>query len=291
MRVVQAGRVELDELHVRHATAGAPGHGNAVAGRGVGVAGVAVHLAHTAGGQHHRRSHQGLHAVGFDVQGVHAVTALRRTRLHRVLLQVALGDQVDRHPLLTQGDVGMTLDLVEQHIVDGLAGGIGRVGNAADRMAAFASQVQAQRPGRVGRERHTACNQPLNGFGTVACNELGGALVDQAAAGFLGVAHMGLDAVVAAQHADNATLGPGRGSFVHLALGQHDHGLRFCQVQGHRQTSQPRTDDDDRQGRFRHSRHSAHNGLGAEGERRFYAPRSGGLGSKTIHGVQRSAPQ
>ena len=179
----------------------------------------------------------------------------------------------------------------EQRFVDGLAGGIGCMGNASHRVAAFARQVQAERAAGVMRERHALLHQPLDGLGAVAGNELSGSLIDQAAASFLRVAHMGFDAVVAAQHADDAALGPGRSGFVHLALGQHDHGLRFCQMQGHGQASQPRTDDDDRQGRFRHSRHSAHNGLRAEGERRFYAPRSSGLGSKTIHGVQRSAPQ
>ena len=53
LRVVQAGRVELHELHVGHAAAGAPGHGDAVAGGGVRVAGVEIDLAGAAGGEHH----------------------------------------------------------------------------------------------------------------------------------------------------------------------------------------------------------------------------------------------
>jgi hypothetical protein len=56
LRVVQAGRVELDELHVADAAAGAPGHRDAVAGGGVGVAGVAIDLADATGGQHHARA-------------------------------------------------------------------------------------------------------------------------------------------------------------------------------------------------------------------------------------------
>ena len=52
VRVVQAGRVELDELHVGDPAAGAPGHGDAVAGRGVGIGRVQVDLAGAAGGQH-----------------------------------------------------------------------------------------------------------------------------------------------------------------------------------------------------------------------------------------------
>ena len=52
VRVVQAGRVELDELHVGHPASGAPAHGDAVAGRDVGIGGVEIDLAGAAGGQH-----------------------------------------------------------------------------------------------------------------------------------------------------------------------------------------------------------------------------------------------
>ena len=63
LRVVQAGRVELDELHVADPAAGAPGHRDAVAGGGVGVAGVAVDLADAAGGQHDGAGRQRLDAA------------------------------------------------------------------------------------------------------------------------------------------------------------------------------------------------------------------------------------
>ena len=53
LAVVQAGGVELVELHVGDPAAGAPGHGDAVAGGAVRVAGVQVDLAGAAGGQHH----------------------------------------------------------------------------------------------------------------------------------------------------------------------------------------------------------------------------------------------
>jgi hypothetical protein len=43
-------------------------------------------------------------------------------------------------------------------------------------------------------------------------------LVDQAGAGVLGVAHVRLDAVVTAQHAHDAALGPGGGAFVSSRL-------------------------------------------------------------------------
>ena len=64
LRVVQAGRVELDELHVADRHAGAVGHGDAVAGRDVGVGRVEVHLAGAAGGQQRRARAEALHRAG-----------------------------------------------------------------------------------------------------------------------------------------------------------------------------------------------------------------------------------
>jgi hypothetical protein len=83
LRVVQAGRVELDELHVADPAAGAPGHRDAVAGGGVGVAGVAVDLAHAAGGQHHGRWRAASRRGRVHVQRVDAVAARRPAALDR----------------------------------------------------------------------------------------------------------------------------------------------------------------------------------------------------------------
>ena len=49
----QAGRVELDELHVGDGHARAVGHGHAVAGGDVGIGGVEIDLAAAAGGEEH----------------------------------------------------------------------------------------------------------------------------------------------------------------------------------------------------------------------------------------------
>ena len=49
LRVVKAGRMELDEFHVGDPAAGAPGHGDAVAGRSVGIRRIQINLAGAAG--------------------------------------------------------------------------------------------------------------------------------------------------------------------------------------------------------------------------------------------------
>jgi hypothetical protein len=138
-------------------------------------------------------------------------------------LQVARRDQVHRHPALAQADVGVRRGARQQRVVDGLAGGVGRVRDAPHRVPAFARQVQAQRAVRVGRKRHPGVDQPLHGARAVLGDVAGRVFVHQAGAGFLRVAHVRFDAVVAAQHADDAALRPGGGAFLEFALGQHDH--------------------------------------------------------------------
>ena len=113
--------------------------------------------------------------------------------------------------------------LGEQHLVDRAAGGIGCVRDAPHGVAAFTGEVQPQRAAGVGRERHALVDQPLHGSGAVFGDEARGVLVDQAGAGVLRVAHVRVDAVVAAQHADDAALRPCGGASDQVALGQHDH--------------------------------------------------------------------
>jgi hypothetical protein len=139
VRVVQAGRVELDELHVRHPAAGAPGHRHAVAGGRVGIGGVEIDLAGAAGGQRRVAGAEGQHAVAGDVQHIGAEAAVAR--------QAELGgrDQVDRDVAFQNRDVGMVPDLFGQGLLHGSTGRIGGMDDAALAVAAFPRQVEAQR--------------------------------------------------------------------------------------------------------------------------------------------------
>ena len=52
MGMIKAGRMKLDEFHVCDAATRAPAHGDAIAGRGIGIGGVKINLAGAAGRQH-----------------------------------------------------------------------------------------------------------------------------------------------------------------------------------------------------------------------------------------------
>jgi hypothetical protein len=109
-------------------------------------------------------------------------------------------------------------------------------------LAAFAREMQAQRPGRVGRERHALLDQPLHRGRAVLGDEARGVLVDQTGTSVLRIAHMRFDAVVAAQHADDTALGPRGGGFAQIALGQHGHRSAAGQFERHREPGQAGTD-------------------------------------------------
>ena len=166
------------------------------------------------------------------------------------IAQVLVRNHVDRHPALVQSDVGVLAHGIEQRFVDGLAGGIGRVGDAAHGVAAFTRQVQTERAARVVGERNALLYQPFNGLGTVFGNEAGRVFIHDAGAGFLGVVHMAFDAVIGAEYADDTALGARGGGFLHLALGNHDDGNAGRQMQGHGQARKPGAHDDDGEGRL-----------------------------------------
>ncbi len=74
--VVEAGGVELNEFHVGDGGSCAPGHGEAVAGGGVGVGGVEVGFAASSGGEDDAGCLDGHDFVGLGVEGVDAEDAV-----------------------------------------------------------------------------------------------------------------------------------------------------------------------------------------------------------------------
>ena len=124
-------------------------------------------------------------------------------------------------------------------------GRVGGVGDAPDGVAALAGQVEAQRAVRVRRERHALLDEPLDRLGAVLGDELRRVLVDEAGAGILRVADVQLDAVVVAEHADDAALGPGGRRLVEVALGEQDDRVPVGEVEGDGQAGEAGADDDD----------------------------------------------
>src|SRR5690606_14644554 len=121
---VDAGRVELHELHVLQAQAGAQRHAAAVAGAGVGAGGAEVGAAVAAGGEHR--------AVGAE-QVQRALGHVERQ--HAAARALLVHDQVEREVL--DEELGLVRQrLLVQRVQHGVAGAVGRgAGALGDALA------------------------------------------------------------------------------------------------------------------------------------------------------------
>ena len=90
LRVIQTGRVELDELHVGDRGSSAVGHCHTITGRDVRVRRIKIDFAATARGQENRAGGKGPDLVGFLVQHIHTMAAIRS-----LLPELVAGDQID----------------------------------------------------------------------------------------------------------------------------------------------------------------------------------------------------
>ncbi|KAG0190646.1 hypothetical protein DFQ28_001761 [Apophysomyces sp. BC1034] len=239
IRMVQAGRMELDELHVRHACARPPSHRDAVASRGIRVRRVQVNFTGAPGRQHGMRRLDCQRVAVFDVEHVQSEAVPARQT------QPGRRDQIDRTMMLEQCDVRALACLLGQRRQHGAAGCIGCVNNAPVAVPSFARQVKAQLGMVVLRERDAFADQPLDRRSTIFDNEARGGFVTQARAGDQRIADVVFDAVGGVEYGCDATLRPVAGAVGQRALGDDGHPAGRLQIQRHTQPGQPAADDDD----------------------------------------------
>ncbi len=237
LRVVEAGGVELDELHVRHAATGTPGHGHAIAGGGVGIGGVEVGLAGTTSGQHRMRGTERDDMVMLDVEDIGAPAALARQP------EFMARDQVDSDVMFEHRDVAVVSNLLGQGLLYGSASGIGGVDDATMAVAAFARQVKPQF-GFIPREGDALIDQPAHGGIAVFDDIARGGFVTQAGTGDQGVVDMGFDRVGGVEHGGNAALCPRGGRVFELAFGDQRYIVGRGKAQGKGLSRQAATEDE-----------------------------------------------
>ena len=202
VRMEQAGRMELDEFHVRDAAARAPRHRDAVAGRGVGVGRVQVDLAGAARREHRVRRLDRDRAVVLDVERVQAVTAAAGQA------EPVRRDQVDCVMVFEERDVRMPARALRQRREHRMTGRVGRVDDSAMTVAAFARQVKAEFGRVVLRERHDLRDQPFDRLAAVLDDVARRSFVAQAAACDERIVDVVFDAVRRIEYGGNAALGP-----------------------------------------------------------------------------------
>ena len=206
--------MELDELHVGHAAAGAPGHGDAVARGHIRVAGVDVDLAGAARGEDHEARTEGVDASGLDIENVGAVAAA-------IAPAPGVRDEIDGDVVLVEVDVRAAAHPVDHGFLDLATGGIGGVDDAAMAVPAFTRKVQSRGGVRVtlASEAHAVLEQPADVLRTVFDHLAHDGLVAQACASDQGVLDMGIDGVALVDHRRDSALGVIGVAFGDLAFG------------------------------------------------------------------------
>ncbi len=235
-RVVKARRVELEELHVRHARPDPVRHGHAVAGRHVGVGRVQVDLAGAAGGQHHGARDGGLHLAGVLIQQVRAEDGVGPAVLGG-------GQQIDGHVLGQQRDaVGAFGHPLQQRLLDRPAGHVLDVDDPARGVAALASQLEVSLLVAVEGDAQLV-GQAQDVLRALAHAALDGGAAAQAVAHPQRVGDVRLHLVGRIQHAGDTALGPAGVGIARGALGGDHHPAVLGGAQGEVQASQARADD------------------------------------------------
>ena len=242
LRVVEAGRVELEELHARDRRAGAESHRDAVAGRDVGVAGVEVDLAGAAGGEQGRRGEEGVHAAAAAVQHVGAPDAVVPVADRPA--QARLEDQVDRDVVLEDADPGVRPAALDQALLDLPPRRVLGVQDAPARVAALHAEVVPGPGLGVAGEVAPQVDQFADAVRAAAHDQFHHVAVAEAVAGGQGVVDVQVEAVLRAPDRGDAPLGvPGvRG--LRLALGDDRDGAVRRRLEGEGEPGGAAADDE-----------------------------------------------
>jgi len=228
-RVVEAGGVELDKLHVADRQAGAPGHGRAIASGDIGVGGVGIDLPEPAGGEH-------------GAGGVDREDFLRRlvekigadTTVFAGMSDPAGGDEVDGHQVFTEGDIGGFAGVFDENLHYFLAGDVARMQYAAVRVAALLPEVVFVFLAFVfpqvefDAELFEFMNAVASTFHHLFHNRWNA----QPAPGDEGVGHMRPEGVVGVDHTGDTALGVEAVALGGLDLAGHQHAPVPAQFQG-----------------------------------------------------------
>ncbi len=146
--------MELKELHVRELGAGPIRHRDSVAGRYVGIGGVEIDLPRTARSEHRRSRKIGLHLTAGFVEHVGTHHSPWAPKLGRF-------DEVDRHVVFGDVNVGRCHRSFYQDSLDFFAGDVACVDDAPSAVTAFSGEIERQAffgPAELRAEVHQLAN-------------------------------------------------------------------------------------------------------------------------------------
>ena len=226
--MVEASRVELDELHVRNHSTGPPRHGDTIPRSDIGIRRVEIHLPATASGQHGDIAAEGLHLTRGFIQDINANAAV----LHRVA-EFAGGYEIHRHVVFHDLDARMRGDLGNKCALDFAAGCVLEMEDASLGVAALATEVQFMVAVsifalvEVDAELHQLSDS-LRAFGNDFAH---GVLVAESRPRIKSVSDVEFEGILVTHHTGHAALGPGGVRVGNGAFGDEGNATFFRSLQ------------------------------------------------------------
>ncbi len=215
-QIVQAGRMELHEFHVRYAAARTPGHCDPVPGRASRCGRIEVSSPRPAGGKDRRPGKQRFDQAGLAVVGVQAVDRARGGEVGRM----TASDQVNRDHVRNERDVGVRDGGLLKRLLDRPAGGVRDMDDAAVAVATLPSQMP---PLTIFTEveRHAKRCEPGDGGGGFGHDMLDDGAVVEPRARVHRVADVVFEGVAILKDCSDAPLRPTGCAFVQGTLGDY----------------------------------------------------------------------
>ena len=204
--VVEASGMELDEFHIRNHRPGPPSHGNAVAGRDIGIRRIEIHFSTSPRGGHGHIGAQGFYDAGGLIEHIDT----EATILHGVA-EFAGGDEIHGHVVFHHFDSGMLGDALEKSGFNLSSSGVAGMQDAAFRMPSFSAEIWLHRAVAIFPliKMNAKPGEFRNPCGTFRDNRADDILVAKPCAGGQRVAHMEVERILAGHYASDAALGPG----------------------------------------------------------------------------------
>ncbi len=204
LRMKQAGRMKLDELHVRDHRARAPRHRHAVARRDVRVCRVQINFSAAAGREHDAIRADRFHLSVFFIENVDAEATIfcREAKLAR-------SDQIHRHVIFQKIDMRLPTQLAQQNLLDLLAGHVLHMQDAPFGVTAFSPKIELAMTGNFAFVKlQSKIDKFMNSRRSFRHNRANNFLVAKPGAGFERVAHMQPEGIFVARHAGDPALRP-----------------------------------------------------------------------------------
>ena len=221
--------MELDEFHVRDFGAGAPCHGEAVSGGDAGVGGVQINPSAAAGGQNDMIGSEGDDLASGFVEDVDTDAAVCAD-----VAQFPEGDQINGHVIGQGLNPGGHPGRLHQCILDGAAGGVFGVKDAAHGVPPFMAQIELREAGglRAPIKLDADFDQFADPAGAIGDDTADDGLVAESIAGLQSVLDVEFKGVLCAGYAGDPSLCVAGVGFVGSAFCDDGHRPKGGGLQG-----------------------------------------------------------